>query len=135
SKPMIDGVMMRLFVAVWKLTVAIAWQKATIAMTVTLVARISAMRQNPSVPYGIGLSQASRPAANPAASTISTLSSTQYRRRARRVGSACDEARTAGMDTGVVTGRSVSATATLPEEEGDEDDRADDAEVQRDGDL
>ena len=33
SKPMIDGVMIRLTVTVWKLTVANAWQSATITVT------------------------------------------------------------------------------------------------------
>jgi hypothetical protein len=74
---MIDGVMMRLFVTVWKLTVAIAWQKATTAMTTTLVTRSSAMRQKPSEPTGIGLSQASSPKADPPASTTSVARMSQ----------------------------------------------------------
>lgn len=70
---MIDGVMILLLVAVWKLTVAMAWQNATTPITITLVSRSSAMRQNPGVPNGSGLSQASRP---PAKNTDSASSTT-----------------------------------------------------------
>ena len=76
SKPMIEGVMIRLFVTVWKLTVATAWATATSAITTTAVARCWAMRQNPGVPTGSGLSQARRPNAEPRAITPSTTSTT-----------------------------------------------------------
>ena len=88
--------MIRLFVAVWKLTVAIAWQKATTAMMTTLVTRRSAIRQKPSEPTGIGLSQASRPKAKPAEARASTATTVQYRRRARGVGKAPARPRAAG---------------------------------------
>ena len=39
SKPMIEGVMIRLLVMVWKATVASAWHQATTRITVTEVAR------------------------------------------------------------------------------------------------
>ena len=55
SKPMIDGVITRLFVTVWNATVAAPWQSATTAMAMTELARRSAMSQNWSVPKGIGL--------------------------------------------------------------------------------
>ena len=55
SKPMIDGVRMRLCVTVWKDTVAMACANATTTMTMRLVARCSAMSANPRVPKGIGL--------------------------------------------------------------------------------
>lgn len=71
---MIDGVMMRLFVTVWKLTVAMACATATSAITVTSVARCWAMRQNPAVPTGIGFPHASSPNPETAASTMSTPS-------------------------------------------------------------
>jgi hypothetical protein len=61
SKPMIEGVMMRLFVAVWKLTVATAWQTATTSITMMLSTRMFAMIQKPSDPGGIGLPQARLP--------------------------------------------------------------------------
>ncbi len=60
---MIDGVMMRLFVADWNETVATAWQTTTIAITTRLVARICVIRQKPAVPKGIGLSQVTMPTA------------------------------------------------------------------------
>ena len=56
SKPMIDGVMMRLLVAVWKLTVAKAWHAATTSITTMLSTRICAISQKPRVPNSIGLS-------------------------------------------------------------------------------
>lgn len=62
--------MMRLFVTVWKLTVAMAWQKATTSMTSTLLARICAISQKPRDPGGIGLSQASRPKPKPRDKTM-----------------------------------------------------------------
>ena len=55
---MIDGVMIRLLVTVWKLTVAIAWQTATTAIATSELLRICATSQNPSLPTGIGLSTA-----------------------------------------------------------------------------
>lgn len=58
--------MMRLFVTVWKVTVATAWHPATTARTIRLVVRRLAMRQKPSEPTGIGFSQARRPKANAA---------------------------------------------------------------------
>src|SRR5699024_12499102 len=58
SNPMIDGVMIRLLVTVWKLTVATAWHSATTIMTMTVVPRSPAIRQKPEEPTGIGLSQA-----------------------------------------------------------------------------
>ena len=72
---MIDGVMIRLFAAVWNATVAMAWLTATIRITTTLVARDSAIRQNPGVPNGRGLSHVRMPAQNtsPAASRDSAV--------------------------------------------------------------
>ena len=55
SNPMIDGVMMRLFVTVWKATVATAWATATMTMAITAFMRRSASSQKPRVPKGIGL--------------------------------------------------------------------------------
>ncbi len=74
---MIDGVMIRLFVADWNATVAIAWQITTIAMTTKLVARSSATRQKPGLPTGNGLSHASTPNANATARTASPLTTAQ----------------------------------------------------------
>ena len=73
---MIDGVMMRLFAADWKATVAVPWQMTTTTMTTRLVARSSAMRQNPGLPYGRGLSQATRPPPITSASTPRTAITT-----------------------------------------------------------
>ena len=67
---MIDGVMMRLLVTVWKATVAMDWQAATITMVRMLLARSLAMIQNPSEPNGMGLSQASKPIPKNRASPI-----------------------------------------------------------------
>ncbi len=64
--------MIRLFVTVWKDTVAIAWQTTTIRMTRSAMARRSAMRQNPAVPNSMGLPQARMPAAEMSASALST---------------------------------------------------------------
>lgn len=77
SKPMIDGVMMRLLVTVWKLTVAMACATATSAMTVTSVARCWAIRQNPVEPTGIGFAHASRPKPETTARTRRVPSTTK----------------------------------------------------------
>ena len=49
SNPMIEGVMMRLLVTVWNVTVASAWQKVTVAITTIEVTRIVEMRHQRSL--------------------------------------------------------------------------------------
>ena len=58
SNPMIEGVMIRLLVMVWKATVASAWHQATTRITATDVARTWAIRQKPGESTGMGLRQA-----------------------------------------------------------------------------
>src|SRR5690625_3877981 len=77
SKPMIDGVMMRLLVTVWKAMVAVAWQNAATPMTTSEVPRISAISQKPLEPTGIGLPTASRPSAKPPAIRTSAVRTIQ----------------------------------------------------------
>ena len=86
SKPMIDGVRMRLCVTVWNATVAVAWQNATTSMTARLLTRISAMSQKPREPKGIGLPHARLAVAKPMAISARTAKMIQYRLRARAVG-------------------------------------------------
>src|SRR5699024_409474 len=86
SKPMIDGVMMRLLVTVWKAMVAVAWQNAATPMTTSEVTRISAISQKPLEPTGIGLPTASRPSAKPPAIRTSAVRRIQWGRGAEGPG-------------------------------------------------
>ena len=70
SNPMMDGVMMRLPVTVWKATVAMAWHTATTPMAMRAYMRRWAMSQKLRVPSGAGFFQMSSPAANRRASAV-----------------------------------------------------------------
>src|SRR5699024_2034649 len=128
---MIDGVTIRLLAAVWKLTVAIAWQIATTTMTTTVVARSSATRQNPPEPKGMGLSQARMPTAKPAARTMRTDRTIQYRRLATGDGSGPDSRREGSWLSEAPRAVSGLAIGALPQEQGHEHDRTDDPENER----
>ena len=53
--------MIRLFVIVWKATVASPWHQATTRITATEVTRSPAIRQKPTDPGGMGFPQARMP--------------------------------------------------------------------------
>src|SRR5690625_2870521 len=124
---MIDGVRIRFVVTVWNATVAVAWQNATMAITSTFLPRRPTIRQNPSVPAGIGLSQMTRPRANTAVSTIRPVSTIQYRRRTPVLGSGPERrSRRAGARLVAMS----LAMAPLPEDQDDEHCGTDHAEDQ-----
>src|SRR5699024_8419672 len=154
SKPMIDGVMMRLLVTVWKAMVAVAWQNAATPMTTSEVTRTSATSQRPLEPTGIGSPTASRPSAKPPAVRTSAVRTIQERRRADASGKGPKSARGAppgprdrAVSVGEVamapvaeagepdtsrTGWKTSDMAPLPQDHGDEHGGAQHAQDQGD---
>src|SRR5690606_27934953 len=123
SNPMMEGVRIRLLVAVWNSTVATAWQAATITMVATETTRMFTISQNPRVPGAGPMSQVSTSTAAATASTVRMTNRGHSRgRRAAAIG------RT-GAGGAFVT---VSCITPLPQQQEDEHHRADQPEHHRD---